>query len=83
LVADINDELQQDAIRLATEAIQKFPTEREMAQHVKKEFDRLHKPAWNCVIGKSFGSFVCHESKAFTYFSVGPYSVLLFRTSTI
>ncbi|XP_052882264.1 uncharacterized protein LOC128290596 [Gossypium arboreum] len=35
-----------------------------------QEFDALYGPAWHCIVGKSFGSFVTHAGGGFLYFSV-------------
>ena len=66
--ADISDELQAEAIEVAQAALAKCSTEREMAAHVKQAFDEAHGSTWHCVVGKSFGSFVTHDSGFFTYF---------------
>ncbi|KAA8523897.1 hypothetical protein F0562_010320 [Nyssa sinensis] len=39
-----------------------------LARALKKEFDSLYGPAWHCVVGKSFGSFVTHSPGGFVYF---------------
>ncbi|KAB2615879.1 dynein light chain [Pyrus ussuriensis x Pyrus communis] len=52
-----------------------------LARALKKEFDSVYGPAWHCVVGKSFGSFVTHSAGGFVYFSVDEsLSVLLFKT---
>lgn len=40
----------------------------------------LYGPAWHCIVGKSFGSFVTHSSGGFVYFSIDKLSFLLFKT---
>ncbi|EPS65984.1 hypothetical protein M569_08794, partial [Genlisea aurea] len=44
------------------------------------EFDSKYGPAWNCVVGTSFGSYVTHSAGGFLYFSIDKLCVLLFRT---
>ncbi|KAL3821185.1 hypothetical protein ACJIZ3_007090 [Penstemon smallii] len=51
-----------------------------LARSLKKEFDSVYGPAWHCVAGKSFGSFVTHSPGGFVYFSVDSLSFLLFKT---
>ncbi|KAF3442104.1 hypothetical protein FNV43_RR16020 [Rhamnella rubrinervis] len=51
-----------------------------LANALKKEFDSLYGPAWHCVAGTSFGSFVTHSPGGFVYFSIDSLSVLLFKT---
>ncbi|OMP04698.1 Dynein light chain, type 1/2 [Corchorus olitorius] len=40
------------------------------------------KPAWQCVIGTSFGSLICDSLGAggFVYFSIDSFFILLFKT---
>ncbi|KAF4400118.1 hypothetical protein G4B88_021332 [Cannabis sativa] len=51
-----------------------------LARALKKEFDLSYGPAWHCVVGASFGSFVTHSPGGFVYFSIDSLSVLLFQT---
>ncbi|XP_057731730.1 dynein light chain 1, cytoplasmic-like [Arachis stenosperma] len=55
-------------------------THTHLARELKKEFDSMYGPAWHCVIGTSFGSYVSHTGGAFFYFSIDSLSVLLFKT---
>ena len=77
--ADMSEEMQADAIELATQAMDRYTVEKDMAAHIKKEFDRKHTPTWHCIVGKNFGSFVTHETKHFIYFYIGNIAVLLFK----
>ncbi|KAK9107858.1 hypothetical protein Syun_023869 [Stephania yunnanensis] len=53
-----------------------------LACAVKKEFDGVYGPAWHCIVGNSFGSFVTHSVGGFMYFSLDhKLYVLLFKTS--
>ncbi|KAK1575859.1 hypothetical protein Q3G72_008960 [Acer saccharum] len=52
----------------------------QLALCLKKEFDLLYGPAWHCIVGKSFGSFVTHSSGGFVYFSIDKMCFLLFKT---
>ena len=60
---DMTEELQKEAIDCATQAIQKYNVEKDIASYIKKEFDKHHNPTWHCIVGRNFGSFVTHESK--------------------
>jgi len=77
--ADMSEEMQQDAVELAQQALDKYTVEKDMAAFLKKEFDRKYQPSWHCVVGKNFGSYVTHETKHFIYFYVGTLAILLFR----
>lgn len=54
------EEMQERAVELAKNALSQQQSPRETAGAVKKEFDRIYGPAWHCIVGKAFGSFVTH-----------------------
>ena len=76
---DMTESMQQEAIQTASKALETLTVERDIAAYIKKEFDKNHYPTWHCVVGKSFGSFVTHETKHFIYFNIGQYAILLFK----
>lgn len=57
---DMAEDMQQEAIDLATSALEKFSVEKDMAAHIKKECDRRFGHTWHVVVGKNFGSYVTH-----------------------
>ena len=61
--SDMTEDMQQDAINVATKAIDSYNIEKDIACYIKKEFDRKHNPTWHCVVGRNFGSYVTHETK--------------------
>ncbi|XP_066327786.1 uncharacterized protein [Miscanthus floridulus] len=81
--ADMPLPLQRRAVRLAYEAIAAMPRldSKRLALALKKEFDTAYGPAWHCIVGTSFGSYVTHSLGGFLYFSVDKAYVLLFRTA--
>ncbi|KAG2659361.1 translation initiation factor IF-2-like [Panicum virgatum] len=81
--ADMALPLQRRAIRLAYEAIAAMPRldSKRLALALKKEFDTAYGPAWHCIVGTSFGSYVTHSLGGFLYFSVDKAYILLFRTA--
>ncbi|KAF3919997.1 hypothetical protein ABW21_db0200528 [Orbilia brochopaga] len=79
--ADMAEPMQNDAIEVAKEAMEKFNIEKDIAQHIKKEFDTRHGSTWHCIVGRNFGSFVTHETKHFIYFYLGHVAILLFKTA--
>ena len=76
---DMSDEMQTDAIDIATQALDRFNIEKDIAAYIKKEFDKKYNPTWHCVVGRSFGSFVTHETKHFVYFYIGQVAVQLWK----
>ena len=56
--SDMTEDMQQDAINVATKAIDSYNIEKDIACYIKKEFDRKHNPTWHCVVGRNFGSYL-------------------------
>ena len=50
--ADMSEDMQQDAIDIATQALEKFNIEKDIAAFIKKEFDKKYNPTWHCIVGK-------------------------------
>ncbi|KAH9746239.1 Dynein light chain [Citrus sinensis] len=46
-----------------------------------QEFDSSYGPAWHCIVGTSFGSYVTHSLGGFLYFSIDKVYILLFKTA--
>ncbi|XP_041377676.1 dynein light chain 2, cytoplasmic-like isoform X2 [Gigantopelta aegis] len=78
--ADMNEDMQQEAVDCATQAMEKYNIEKDIAAFIKKEFDKKYNPTWHCVVGRNFGSYVTHETKHFIYFYLGQVAVLLFKS---
>ncbi|PFH60538.1 hypothetical protein XA68_10781 [Ophiocordyceps unilateralis] len=78
--ADMTDDMQQESIEVAQEAMSKYTIEKDIAQHIKRTFDDRKGPTWHCIVGRNFGSFVTHETKHFIYFYLGHCAILLFKT---
>lgn len=57
---DMSDELQAETIKIAITTLSKYSVEKDVAAHIKKEFDRQYGPTWHVVVGKNFGSYVTH-----------------------
>ncbi|XP_002991377.2 uncharacterized protein LOC9639492 [Selaginella moellendorffii] len=81
--ADMGVTMQEHAFYCANQvldAMDKLHCKR-VAWTLKKEFDKAYGPAWHCIVGTSFGSYVTHSVGGFLYFSIGKVSVLLFQTA--
>ena len=81
--ADMLEDMQQDSVDFALEALEKFSIEKDIAAHIKKEMDKKHKPTWHCIVGKRFGSYVTHETRHFIYFYIGHVAILLFKSGQL
>ncbi|VDP69983.1 unnamed protein product [Echinostoma caproni] len=78
--ADMSNEMQEVAVHTAASAMDKYQVEKDIAAYIKKEFDQKYNPTWHCVVGKSFGSYVTHETQNFIYFYLQDYAFLLFKS---
>ncbi|OMO98528.1 Dynein light chain, type 1/2 [Corchorus olitorius] len=52
--ADMKDAMQKEAIDIAIAAFEKNNVEKDVAELIKKEFDKNHGPTWHCIVGRNF-----------------------------
>merc|ERR1711868_167246 len=78
--ADMPEDMQSDAIDVANQAQERHNIEKDIAAFIKKEFDKKYSPTWHCIVGRSYGSYVTHETKHFIYFYTGQLAILLFKS---
>ena len=64
----------------ATQALEKYNIEKDIATYIKKEFDKKYNPTWHAIVGRNFGSYVTHETRHFIYFYLGQVAILLFKS---
>ncbi|RKP22542.1 dynein light chain type 1-domain-containing protein, partial [Syncephalis pseudoplumigaleata] len=57
---DMSDDMQKVAIKTTQQALELFTVEKDIAAHIKREFDKKYGPTWHCVVGRNFGSYVTH-----------------------
>ncbi|RUP49685.1 dynein light chain type 1-domain-containing protein [Jimgerdemannia flammicorona] len=60
---DMSEEMHHEAIECATQALEKYNIEKDIAAYIKREFDKKYGPTWHCVVGRNFGSYVTHAMK--------------------
>ncbi|KAJ3445604.1 dynein light chain [Anaeramoeba flamelloides] len=73
-------EIQKEVIDLTLQAFNKFTVEKDIASHIKRTLDTRYGPTFHVIVGRSFGSYVTHESKYFIYFYVDQFAVLIFKS---
>ena len=73
--------MQTKVYELAQSALDSSKKAVDIAASMKKEMDTTYGPTWHAIVGKSFGSFVSHESGNFIYFYVDNLAFLLFKTA--
>ncbi|KAJ0602897.1 putative dynein ATPase [Helianthus annuus] len=78
--ADMKEDMQNEAVNIAVSAFENCSVEKDVAEQIKKEFDKNHGPTWHCIVGKNFGSYVTHETNHFVYFYLESKAVLLFKS---
>ncbi|KAJ4722146.1 Dynein light chain [Melia azedarach] len=78
--ADMKEDMQKEAVDIAIAAFEKNSVEKDVAERIKKEFDKKHGPTWHCIVGSNFGSYVTHETNHFVYFYLDQKAVLLFKS---
>ncbi|XP_044472571.1 uncharacterized protein LOC123201167 [Mangifera indica] len=82
LASDMPGFMQAHAFRIARrtyDSLEKFSS-KHIAFNIKKEFDKVCGPAWHCIVGSSFGSFVTHSIGCFLYFSMEKLYILVLKT---
>eukprot|EP01041_Mallomonas_annulata_P004147 gene4147-8244_t len=52
--ADMSEDMQQDAVDCASQALEKYNIEKDIAAYIKKEFDKKYNPTWHCIVGRNF-----------------------------
>ncbi|EGC32061.1 hypothetical protein DICPUDRAFT_38971 [Dictyostelium purpureum] len=77
---DMQEFMQQDATELAIKLLEEQTPHKDIATIIKKEFDKKYLGNWHCIVGKSFASFVTHETKSYIYFNINDNSILLFKS---
>ncbi|KAJ0524588.1 putative dynein ATPase [Helianthus annuus] len=82
LVTDMPAFMQVHAFRCARRTFDSLDetSPRQIACNMKKDFDKVYGPAWHCIVGSSFGSFVTHATGCFLYFTMEKLYVLVFKT---
>uniref|UniRef100_A0A0D9V5X5 PRONE domain-containing protein n=1 Tax=Leersia perrieri TaxID=77586 RepID=A0A0D9V5X5_9ORYZ len=78
---DMPVKMQLQAMSAAYKALDRFDVLdcRSIAAHIKKEFDMIHGPGWQCVVGASFGCYFTHSRGSFIYFNLGALRFLVFK----
>ncbi|KAL5760954.1 hypothetical protein ACOSP7_019454 [Xanthoceras sorbifolium] len=82
--SDMPLHLQNKAFKCARDLLDSMPAKldsKRLALSLKKEFDSSYGPAWHCIVGTSFGSYVTHSLGGFLYFSIDKVYILLFKTA--
>lgn len=52
---------------------------KDVAQMIKQDLDSHRGGTWNVIVGRSFGSFVSHETKQIISFNIGNIAFLIWK----
>ncbi|VDM05116.1 unnamed protein product [Schistocephalus solidus] len=55
--ADMSNEMQQRAVEVGQEALDKFNIEKDIAAQINKTCDKEFNLTWHCIVGHNFGSY--------------------------
>jgi dynein light chain LC8-type len=47
--ADMTEDMQQVAVDVASQALEKFNVDKDIGAYIKKEFDKKYNPSWHCI----------------------------------
>ena len=72
-------EQQQEAIDISNVAMQICDSHKEAATYIKKHFDKMYGPSWQCIVGRSFGWSVAHSEDSLIDFSLAYERILIFH----
>lgn len=61
---DMAEDMQQEAVDAAIVAFSKYTVEKDIAAHLKKDFDKRYGATWHCIVGRNFGSYVTHGKQS-------------------
>ncbi|XP_010925860.1 uncharacterized protein [Elaeis guineensis] len=80
---DMPKRMQLQAMSCASQALDLFDVAdcKNIAAHIKKEFDRRYGPGWQCVVGSNFGCFFTHREGTFIYFCLETLYFLIFKAA--
>ncbi|KAH0571302.1 Dynein light chain [Spironucleus salmonicida] len=83
IVADIKEEIKAAITAKLLEETDKQQSESDLVNTIKTYLDNTYYPSWHVIVGKSFGSTVTHEAKAFYTCKIGELNVLIYKAGVL
>ncbi|OAY65163.1 Dynein 8 kDa light chain, flagellar outer arm, partial [Ananas comosus] len=74
--ADMAEEMREEVFCCARAAFDGHAMEKDIAEYIKKEFDRNHGPTWHCIVGRNFGTGIYRFPLLFCFTSVRRTNIL-------
>ena len=65
-VVDMPEERKEKAVEAILKSLETFNSEEQMANFIKKEFDKGD-PSWSIIVGKNFGSHIINQTKCYMF----------------
>ena len=83
-VSNMTESMKQDAIRITKQAFVKFngysdKSRSSLAQYIRTQFDHLHSPSWQCILGKDFALSINSANEKRIILDIGKIAILLFK----
>ncbi|EEC05270.1 dynein light chain, putative [Ixodes scapularis] len=72
-------DMQQDAVRIAIQALEKFQRGKDIAFYIQDKFREKYDPFWQCIVGTNFDSYVHYRIRCHIDFQLGHMRILLFK----
>eukprot|EP00668_Euglena_longa_P011310 GGOE01013704.1.p2 GENE.GGOE01013704.1~~GGOE01013704.1.p2 ORF type:complete len:106 (-),score=33.58 GGOE01013704.1:210-527(-) len=84
LRSEMPEEMTATAVEYCNQALDRLKEgipsqERDVAKHVKEQFDKQYGACWHCAFGSHYGMHVSYEAGKFLYFTIGPYNLVLWK----
>eukprot|EP01018_Ginkgo_biloba_P002199 Gb_07899 [translate_table: standard] len=78
---DMPEKMQNHAMHCASEALDLYDVSdcKNIACHIKKEFDKCYGVGWQCIVGLNFGCYFTHAEGSFIYFCLETLNILMFK----
>ena len=58
--SDMDEDYLKKVVDVTYSAMVQFKQEKQIAHHIKYEFDKHDGHGWNCIVGRNFGSHIIH-----------------------
>jgi len=83
-ISNMTESMKQDAIRIAKQGFIKFngyttKSRSSLAQYIRYQFEQLHQPSWQCILGKDYALAITSENEKRIILDVDKIAVLIFK----
>jgi dynein light chain LC8-type len=80
----MTESMKEDAIRITKQAFIKFngystKSRSSMAKYIRYQYEQLHQPAWQCILGKDYALGINSENGKRIILDVDKVAILIFK----